>query len=167
MKKLLLIPFMLFVVDVSAQRVIQTEKASDHSTYIKGAGFEGVVFINSYSPDELEKLPGTRFTPTNDEVIFVEKLLRKNLDTCDNSDKQSVHVRRYLKKYIRQYFGYINDKGEKVIYINGFVRDLEPIRDNSWQKEIVIIMDGGNANWRIKINLNTKSLFDFNVNGTE
>jgi hypothetical protein len=66
----------------------------------------------------------------------------------------------------RQYFPYVNEKGERIIFINGFKEMLmlpteissgiyedRPIVD--WNKQIVWPDDGGDEYWRIWINLST------------
>ena len=165
MKRLLLLLSFLSAYNVRAQRVIESEKATDYSTYIKGNNFEGAIFSESYNFNRFLNFQGKRFTPSIKEIILVEKLLQKKLDTCNNSWRQSVFVHRHIRKYIRQYFGYINDKGEKIIYINAFIRNAEFTPEKLWRKDIVMVMDGGNSYWDIKVNLSTQQLFAFGVHG--
>ena len=64
-------------------------------------------------------------------------------------------------KYKRQYIPTINAKGEKEVWINFFCN----YDDRDWKKEIILVMDGGNCYFQLKINLTTKKYFDFYVNG--
>jgi hypothetical protein len=66
-----------------------------------------------------------------------------------------------LKRYKRQYVAVINNKGEKEIWINFFCNDC----DKDWKKEIIIVKDGGDCFFNLKINLTTKKYYDFMING--
>ena len=66
-----------------------------------------------------------------------------------------------IKRYKRQYVAVINNKGDKEIWINFFCNDW----DKDWKKEIIIIKDGGDCFFYLKINLTTKTCYDFMING--
>ena len=66
-----------------------------------------------------------------------------------------------LKHYKRQYIAFINEKGEKEVFINCFCRDW----GKNWKKEIIMVKDGGNCYFNLKINLTTKTQYDLQVNG--
>jgi len=66
-----------------------------------------------------------------------------------------------IEKYNRQYMPVINDKGEKEVWINCFCNSWE----KDWRKERIIVKDGGNCYFNLKINLGTKKYYDFMVNG--
>ena len=55
----------------------------------------------------------------------------------------------------------VNNKGEKVIWINCFCNDC----NKNWKKEIIIVKDGGDCYFNLKINLMTKKYYDFLING--
>lgn len=74
----------------------------------------------------------------------------------------------------RQYVAYLNQKGEKMIWINGFCRvmnipteivlgEFEMILFD-WENEISDVDDGGDCYWQILINMKTKKL-NLSVNG--
>jgi hypothetical protein len=165
MKKLLLLPVMLLAISGSAQTIVKFDKVSHSSVYVKGNDFEGVIFSKEKSIDTYQVSATERFTPSPGDIILIERLLHKNLDTCLNSWKEARYVHSRLKKYIRQYIGYINQKGERIVYINAFIRDPNFINKKEWLDHIPIVEDGGNSFWRIKINLNTHQLFEFGING--
>ena len=190
MKKLPLPLFLLlFVSVVSAQKVITVEKVSPHSVHIIGDNFEGVVFDKDYSsswlsskgsdeviyaPDDqdIDKIDigkSDRFTPSTDDIILTEDILQSDLKLINKKLPSSNNWRgpvvyRSLQKYLRQYFGFINKKMEKVIYINCFWNDDETKEDTYWLKNYYHNFDGGSYYWQIKINLTTGQLFDFGVN---
>ncbi|MAC95269.1 MAG: hypothetical protein CMC96_07195 [Flavobacteriales bacterium] len=64
--------------------------------------------------------------------------------------------------YKRQYLPYLNEKGDKVIWIN--------FNCGSWwnendKEELVEVVDGGNCHFELTINLTKGSYYDFYVNG--
>lgn len=66
-----------------------------------------------------------------------------------------------LEEYKRQYVPVINKNGEKEIWINCFCNTW----DMNWRKELIIVDDGGNCYFRLKINLTKNEYYDFMVNG--
>ncbi len=68
-----------------------------------------------------------------------------------------------LEKYGRQYIPVISDKNEKIVYINFF---CDPNEYNFRDKRLIIVMDGGNCYFQLKINLKQKKIFGLMVNGT-
>jgi hypothetical protein len=179
MKKcLLLLCFSICMLSVTAQKIVKIEKVTDHSTHIVGSNFEGVIFSKEYStfplPNDVVNFP--RFTPLPEDVLAAEKLLVVGIDNSSKKNGYAAFIRKYLKKYYHQYFGYVNKENEKVIFINCFPKKdeffNEKIDDQNkktanprWQTEIVQVLDGGTSFWQIKINLNTQQAFDFGVNG--
>lgn len=66
-----------------------------------------------------------------------------------------------LERYKRQYMAVINDKGEKEVWVNCFCDSW----GKNWRKERIIVKDGGNCYFNLKINIDTKKYYDFMVNG--
>lgn len=69
-----------------------------------------------------------------------------------------------LKKYKRQYFGYINKNNEHTLFINCFWGD-EIFHKNEWLKNRIMVLDGGSYYWNVKYNIEKDELFDLDVNG--
>jgi hypothetical protein len=161
MKKLLLLPFLLFVVNGYAQKITKVEKISDHSTYIKGRDFEGCVFGSNYIAIYSREQNATSYTPSADEIILAEKILRQTIDTIHYYGHE-YFVRKNLKKYIRQYFGYVSATGEKVIYISALWKNN---KDRQWLTDYISVEDGGDYYWQIKINLSSQKCLMFSING--
>ena len=108
-----------------------------------------------------------RFTPTQKEIDQAERALVIQLPRLN-----AEHVNQYatpvidknLSKYKRQYFGYIDKNGNRILYINCFwKRDKEG--EQLWLREKIQVLDGGSYYWNIKFNINTDELFDLDVNG--
>ena len=69
-----------------------------------------------------------------------------------------------LSKYNRQYIAIINENKEKEVFINCFMRSS--IRESGcWKNNFVIVSDGGNHFFQVKINLTKQIITMFNVNG--
>jgi hypothetical protein len=131
--------------------------------YITGK-FEAAIFPE-VSP---EIFPGpARFTPTKAEVDQAEKALNTQLKGL-NTDKLNQYdtpvIDKNLKKYKRQYFGYINTKGERILFINCF---WKKDKDDAqlWLRERIRLLDGGSYYWNIKFRIEKNELFDLDVNG--
>jgi len=67
-----------------------------------------------------------------------------------------------LDGYKRQYLPIINDKGEKEIWINFFCSDFG---SDNWKSEIIIVEDGGNCYFNIKVNLTSMTYSELSING--
>jgi len=123
MKKILILFLIAFASVTSAQKVIKFKRASGHSFHIWGNDFEGVIFKENFEPFKSDSLGRVGFTPSPADVEFTEQLLRQKIDTA----KCSIYITgdtvgKNLKYYVRQYFGYFNEKGEKIIFIDCFYR---------------------------------------------
>ena len=133
------------------------------ATYYKTEKFEAAIFAESSN----DLLPGpSRFTPTKEDVNSAEAALAKQLTEL-NADKQNQGltpvIDKNLKKYKRQYFGYTDMSGRKILFINMFwKRDKDNLE--LWLREKVSEMGGGSYFWNVKFNLETGELFDLDVN---
>ena len=154
----------------------KSENTSYQNTYIKTNNFEGVIF----SKDYFTFIGGERFTPTMSDIDLIEKILRKEIKEINVNRPNQIGncpiIHKKLKKYKRQYFGYFDTNGDRIIFINcfwergGFYEFIDRVfynepPDNKWKTEEVFVLDGCSYYWSIKVNLTTKTLFDFCVNG--
>ena len=92
------------------------------NTIIKTNRFEGVIFSKDYI--SLMNSSDKKFTPTTSDIDSAEIILRKgikeiNVNRPNQVDKCPV-INRKMKKYKRQYFGYFDNNGDKIIFINCF-----------------------------------------------
>jgi len=120
----------------------------------------GIIFTEDYKYYAFDYFK--RFTPSSQEIQSLEKILKSNI--------QNKFIRRNLGKYKRQYIGFYNIQGERVILINFLWKgwtdyDFEGNEIQTWKKEWMEIQDGGNHYWKIKYNPDTKSFYEMNVNG--
>ena len=138
-------------------------KAQNVAEHFKTKQFEVAIFPES----SYEIMPGKRFTPTKEEIFEAEKALKSKLKEANrNLENQynSPIIHRNLKKYKRQYFGFINDKGEKILYINSLWKKNE--EETKWLQQIIMVSDGGSHYWNIEYNLEADELINLSVNGS-
>lgn len=173
MKKMLLTLLCIagLTFSVLAQKVTSVEKTSDHSTYVKGDDFEGVIFSEDYT--KLNNWIGAkykRFTPTIQDIELAESILRKKLkETYKKNHNKYIRsnaagIQSTLEQYCHQYFGYIDENGKKIIHFNCFPREIEEY-SKTWKTAFTMGFDGGPAFWRIEVNISDGILFGFNTNG--
>lgn len=134
------------------------------TTSVKGKGYEGYIFPMDYFVFSLD-FDGVkkRITPSKEYIQKAETILNDSIDYIINGRSPNIKSKT-LKKYKRQYIGFINGKGEVVIYIN-FLRNIDRERKSRLQKEILWILDGGDNYWQIYINIDKKELFGLLING--
>jgi hypothetical protein len=136
--------------------------AQNVAEHFKTRQFEVAIFPESSN----ELMQQNRFTPTKEEIIKAENALKSKLKFLNNPRMNQSHspiIHKNLKKYKRQYFGYINDKGEKVLYINSLWS--KSVKEKHWLNGLIWISDGGSHYWNIEYNLETDELENLNVNG--
>ena len=177
MKKTFILLFTFFLFSCSSEfKVI--EKPTEYSEIIKRRQIVGAKF--SENGDCFMRLQNVkRFTPNLEEIKNAENILRKNIRKTNskkiNQGDGCPIIHNNLNLFRRQYWGYYNEKNEKVIYvtfnknklrlkdkIKGFQRD----ESDRWKKERESWEDGCSNHWEIKIYLTTKELFEFGVNGS-
>lgn len=82
----------------------------------------------------------------------------------DKNPTYKVDKKRFiidLGRYKRQYEAVINSKGEKEVWVNCFCRTY----NSNWKSEQVVVEDGGNCYFNLKINLTTGQYYELMVNG--
>ncbi|MFA6549947.1 MAG: hypothetical protein WCT36_01160 [Candidatus Gracilibacteria bacterium] len=93
-----------------------------------------------------------KYTPSDQDIKNGLLILENNLKTNT--------ALLELAEYKIQFFGYINDKGEKILFANHFCRNSGIDWENNW----VGVDGGGNCFFEIKVNLNKKNIFDLKIN---
>jgi hypothetical protein len=146
--------------------IICTAMIDNTPCHIKEKGFEGFIFPKEYAlvvPFENIK---DRCTPTKQDVINAEMIIKEQLATINKPLTNQVNgcpiIHKELKKYKRQYIGFTNSDGDSILWVN-FVW-AKRISDN-WNKDVIIVLDGCSHYWNIKVNLSKKKAFDLQVNG--
>ena len=126
--------------------------------------FEVAIFPAEY--DDI-LIPTNRFTPTYEQIIIAEKALQEQLEKVNFqliNQYEPPLKNKNLKKYCRQYFGYIDKNGDEILLINCFWKKNKS-NYTQFKKGYINVLDGGSYYWNIKYNLSTNILFDLYVNG--
>lgn len=136
--------------------------------YIKTENYEGIIF-GKYCLENwvIEK---NRWTPTEDNIEIAEILIKKYIlkqvkrkGLINQYNSPIIHLN--FDKYLRQYMGYLNKHGERIIRINCFWKDYESKYYPDWKTRWIEVFDGGSYYWQIEVNIDKKKCFDYDVNG--
>lgn len=103
------------------------------------------------------------FTPTLDDIQAAEDILLK----CYNKEVTGTvnpFFGRKLNDYNRQFISAETQTGDKVIWINCFCY-VENEYFKKWKTDIVMVDDGGNCFFNVKVNLDKKEYYELMVNG--
>ena len=159
----------------STFRVI--EKPTDYSTIVAKGKTKGAVFLENASCLYCEQFD-TKFSPTLEDISLAENILKSNIKTTNtdrlNQGQGCPVIHKNLNKYRRQYVGYIDTNGDKVIHVNfewnrysifDNIRGFYKSESDSWKKEWNVVFDGCSYYWEVKINLDNEKLFDLSLNG--
>lgn len=166
MKKIAIIScLMLLVVSaVQAQDYIVPEEVWYH-TEVLGSNYHGYVFNKEWDVDILVENQDGRFTPEDIDIAKAEKLMQKKLAFLnrnhENQEGMCPIIDEHIRKYIRQYVGFTDINGARIIWINavweGTFTDLV-------SKDIVRTSGGCGHYWSIKVNLDTEKVYGLEVN---
>jgi len=137
---------------------------------------EGIILKKGYKmPPAYDTI--SRFTPTNEEIIEAERILKENIKDLNKQRMNQFGnypvIHNHLNCYFRQYVGIINEKGEKIVHINllwyrysqAYLKKRYTDPRMGYSDEYVIVNDGGSFYWRVNVNLKLKKLFDLSING--
>ncbi|MBL7996975.1 hypothetical protein JNM05_16535 [bacterium] len=144
---------------------------------IKGHDFEGIILTAGYIMPQPSDTIINRFTPTREEIEFLEKIIEDSIKYLNrdrlNQDNSNPVIDENLHKYFRQYVGFLDANGNKIIFVNmlwnrwslrdrfkGFADPREGLHDG-----FVQVFDGGSRYWQIKVNITLKVIAEFSVNG--
>jgi hypothetical protein len=117
---------------------------------------QGSLTINDHAIIENVLIKCLKEFNDKQQILFQEKS-RKNPEL--HFEKKYYVID--LKNYRRQYIVVTNTKGEKEVWVNCFCN----ISNKTWRTRILIVMDGGNCYFNLKINLTKQSFYDLMVNG--
>jgi hypothetical protein len=116
--------------------------------------------------------------PDQKDIASTREIVIKAINS-GNFDMFKVSVEEYvLNNYFFQYVPYINENGERIIYVNAFceitetnseliiydIDSLEPIHID-WTQELNQVDDGGACYWQTHVNLDQEIYVDLMING--
>lgn len=138
--------------------------------FVQGKNYVGYVF-----PKEYEEFPGALgeknnyYTPSAEDIAQAENWLHNNVDNIFSNDNQYLYFddlinKRSLKKYIRQYRGYLANDNRKMLEII-FVHKNLKIKTERFLKNLITIYDGGSFYWWLLLDLTNNKIDDVHING--
>jgi hypothetical protein len=120
---------------------------------------------------------GKKTKLTAKDFILIENILKKCIEEYNpKKEKQFEEIKEKhkdyklekenfiidLERYKRQYIAIVNEKGETEVWVNCFCDKKE----KTWKKEIILVDDGGNCFFNVKINVTKGKYYELNVNGS-
>ncbi|HPU46237.1 MAG TPA: hypothetical protein PLQ91_01225 [Bacteroidales bacterium] len=144
----------------------------EDAIYVKTDDYEGVIFgpkcLKRLLIKDGDTIDEPRWIPTMQDIENAEKLIRKYVT------KKSKHylvnqgdgcpiIYQNFDKYVRQYYGTYNKKGQKILEVNFLWREYA--YETEWKCVRLMIFDGCSFYWDISVNMNKKKCFDYWVNG--
>ena len=130
--------------------------------------FQGVSMTAAYPLDSDSTY--SRFTPWQDDIELAEHLVHEKLEQLNkdltNQTPDGPIIHNHLNSYFRQYVGYIDSTGDKILFINMLWLDstIGPSLSEA-RSRMIRVYDGGSYYWSIRVNLTRRTLFDLSVNG--
>lgn len=151
---------------VQAQDYIVPEETWYH-TEVLGSNYHGYVFNKDWAVDITVENQDGRFTPEDIDIAKAEKLMQKKLAFLnrnhENQEGLCPIIDEHIRKYIRQYVGFTDVNGAKIVWINGV---WEGTFTDLVSKDIVRTSGGCGRYWSIKVNLDTEKVYGLEVNGS-
>ena len=127
---------------------------------------EGYIFDSSFQVFKSINDENRRCTPSETEVNLAELILKQQLKSLNKNKVNQFNncpvINKRLHKYFRQYVGFINNSGEKVIWINFFWNKnlIKQAKEN-----IIEVNDGCSYYWNIEVNIDKGMASHLKVNG--
>ncbi|ARS35673.1 hypothetical protein [Pontibacter actiniarum] len=158
--------------EINGMEYSVTSIDSSANVLVETDSFSGVVFSEHESPNRdvftfsmllrpKEKDTITPFTPSLDDIVIAERILRRCAEVDEiGADSLAIGEVNDLSTYRRQYFWGINEKGQKLIWINCFSKESE-FDHKDWKKEIVEVQDGSDWYFNVVANISTEECYRF------
>lgn len=102
--------------------------------------------------------------PEPNDIELAEKLLKECFEK-EKSGTVNPFSGKTLEDYNRQFIGAVIEGGNRVILINCFCRSEEKTL-SKWRDELVLVADGGNCFFHLKVNIDTGRYYGLLVNGS-
>ncbi|HMQ78075.1 MAG TPA: hypothetical protein PKE39_05900 [Ignavibacteria bacterium] len=104
-----------------------------------------------------------QYSPSMEDIQTAEEVL-KACFTKEASGTANPFFGRKYEDYNMQFVGGELEGGDKIIWVNCFCMAESEIL-KKWKTEIVMVADGGNCFFNVKINLKNKEYYGLMVNG--
>lgn len=157
--------FIVFILMVNG--LVFNIYAQQEAKFYRGKCFKGYIFDSSYLLFKSIAQQKGRTQLSSDDIDVAEKILKMNLTSLNNNNlNQSAHcpnIEKNYNKYVRQYFGFFNKKGEKIVWINFF---LEKEFNKRAKYELISVSDGCSNFWNVEINITQEKVSNLKINGS-
>jgi hypothetical protein len=134
---------------------------------VSGSNYHGFAFHKDWDVDVTIDDQQGRFTPTDEEIAQAEKLMQKKLAYVNrehpNQEGMCPIIDEHLREYKRQYVGFLDVHGYRVLWMN-FVWDDKV--SNQLNKDILLAEGGCGHYWHLLVNLDTEKVYGLEVNGS-
>src|SRR4030095_7838718 len=101
-----------------------------------------------------------KFTPTIEEIGVVKQLSKIHIDSLERNRNPKI-VKEYGKllkfkdsDYFRQYVGYIDSKGNRIVFVNAVCKSYG--QNSDFRENWIFVFDGGSCFYQIKVDLTAK-----------
>ena len=149
-----------------SQKRPEQQPSAKYASIVVGSNYEGVAFNEDFETDVTVENEAGRFTLTSAEIDTVEKLMKKKIAKLNHTHNHQASMEcqlidEHLEKYKRQYIGFVNEDGDKVVWVNF-------LHDNRFDKlllyEIPNITGGCNNFFSVKVNIDHRRVYGLEVN---
>lgn len=149
-----------------------SDSICEDAIYVKTDNYEGVIFgpkcLKRLIIKDGDTIDEPRWIPTMQDIENAEKLIRKYVTKKSkhplvNQGNGCPIIYQNFDKYVRQYYGTYNKKGQKILEVNFLWREYA--YETEWKCVRLMIFDGCSFYWDISVNMNKKKCFDYWVNG--
>lgn len=150
--------------DINGQKYSITSIDSTKNVLIETKNFIGVIFDKEEKSYLAEIFKS--FTPIPEQVFKAESIMKKCVEV-DKITSDSLEIRPHaiykLEKYHRQYFGYFNDKGQRIILIKSISGSgrADSRFPKEYIKQEVVLQDGGAGYFYLHTNIDANICFNF------
>ena len=138
-------------------------KIDDDDTSIVTTAYQSKckIFYSDYKDSLFIYNDLSRWNPTKQDIIRGDSILIKCITTFSYP---SSFIKNNIYNYNRQYFGLIDKKGNKILWVNCLYKESKLIRGNAWLNRLDGADDGGDHFFNITISLEKNTCIDVHIN---
>lgn len=168
MKKIsaIILTFFFFACGVAIAQVEDSPEGTWRFMEVSGSNYHGYAFPNDWDVDVTVEGQDGRFTPEDADIAKAEKLMQKKIAYLnrfhENQEGKVPIIDEHLRKYERQYLGFTDIHGYRIIFINA-IWDSK-FKGNALGRDIVRTTGGGPYYWSVKVNIDTEKVYGLEVN---
>ena len=147
----------------------QQQPSTKYSTYVTGMGYKGYAFCEEFDTEITVENQAGRFTPSTPDVAECERLIHKKVAYLNEEHESQQNglecplIDEHLDQYVRQYIGYVDEEGDKIMWVNFVWSDKYK---NLLSYEIPNIEGGCSHFFHLKVNLDKRTVYGLEVNST-